>query len=205
MSDKLQKLTKQIYEEGVGKAKAEANKVIESAQAEKKKILRSARQEAEDIISVAHREAEDLKKKVDADLRMATQQSLALIKQKITDLICVKVSETSVAGLMDDAEFLKNILEAVIKDWGSITTRSSEEFLLKLPANMQKDIQKQTLAKSSQALQKGLTIEFDNTVNKGFEIQAKDGSFKIGFTEDDFKAFIQNLLRPGVKKFLFKS
>ncbi|MBU0634477.1 MAG: hypothetical protein KKB82_08260 [Candidatus Omnitrophica bacterium] len=203
MSDKLEKLTKQIYEEGVVKARHEAQQIIESAQAEKKKILRSARQESEDIINLAHKEAEEFKKKVESELRMAAQQSLALLKQKITGLISEKVANTSAEGLVQDAQFVKKILELVMKEWITSGCRQGEEILLKLPQEAQKDIQKHFLAKTAQELQQGLKIEFDKNIKGGFVITSRDGNYRIGFTEEDFKVFIQNFIRSNVKKFLF--
>ncbi|MDO8972082.1 MAG: hypothetical protein Q7U74_15415, partial [Saprospiraceae bacterium] len=96
MSDKLEKLTQQIYEEGVAKAKGQARTILEHAEEEKKKLLRAAREEAEDIVAMARREADELRKKVESELRMASVQALALLRQKITELICEKVGKSSV-------------------------------------------------------------------------------------------------------------
>ena len=116
MTDKLEKLTKQIYDEGIGRAREEAEKIIKAAQEEKKKILRAARQEAEDITDLAKKEAEELKNRVESEMRMATTQSLALLRQKISELISVKVASSSVKEIFDDKDFLKKILEIVMKE-----------------------------------------------------------------------------------------
>ncbi len=205
MTDKLERLTKQIYEEGVMKAKAEAQSIIQSAEEEKKKVLRSAREEAEDITALAHKEAEDLKKKVESEMRMATRQSLTSLRQKITELICVDVANSSVKGIFKEGEFLKNIIEIVMKEWTASGYKSGQEFYLKLPADIQKDIQEYFFEKGKQKLDKGLKIQFDENIKSGFVITPEDGSYRIGFTEDDFKALILYFLRPRMKEFLFKS
>ncbi|MCK4994757.1 MAG: hypothetical protein KAS13_06910 [Candidatus Omnitrophica bacterium] len=203
MTDKLEKLTKQIYEEGIQKASVEAENIIKAAEAEKRKILRSARKESEDIISVARKESEELKNMVNSELRMATQQSLALLRQKISELISVKVTKGAVEGFFDDPEFLKKILEIVMKEWVGSGCNRGQEFYLKLPKKVQTDIQEHFFVSGKQELDKGLKIEFDEKVKSGFVISPKDGSYRIGFTEDDFKALIQYFLRPRMKQFLF--
>ncbi|MFH2137174.1 MAG: hypothetical protein ABII88_01530 [Candidatus Omnitrophota bacterium] len=202
MTDKLEKLTKQIYAEGITKAKEEAEKIIKAAEEEKKKILRSARQEAEDIAETARKEVADLNKRAESEIRMVTQQSLSLLRQKITELIAVKVSSDSAKGLLDDTEFLKKVLLTVMKEWISQGSRG-QQFYLKLPADLQKDIQDYLLEKGKQTLDAGLKIEFDENIKSGFVISPQDGSYRVGFTESDFQALIAYFLRPKMKEFLF--
>ncbi len=203
MTDKLEKLTKQIYDEGIQKASAEAENIIKAAQEEKRKILRAARVEAQDITDLARKDADELKNRVDSEMRMASQQSLALLRQKITELVCVSVSESSANGLFDDPDFLKNILEIVMKEWIGSGCKRGQDFYLKLPKKVQKDIQEHFFVAGKQELDKGLRIEFDEKVKSGFVISPEDGSYRIGFTEDDFKALIQYFLRPIMRQFLF--
>ncbi|MFH1062098.1 MAG: hypothetical protein V1747_04340 [Candidatus Omnitrophota bacterium] len=203
MTDKLEKLTKQIYDEGIAKADQQAEKIIKAAEEEKRKILRAARKESEDIISVAHKESEELKHMVNSELRMATQQSLALLRQKITELISVKVTTGAVEGFFDDSDFLKKILEIVMKEWLGSGCHQGQEFYLKLPKKVQAEIQDHFFIAGKQELNKGLKIEFDEKIKSGFIITPKDGSYRIGFTEDDFKALIQYFLRPRMTRFLF--
>ncbi|MBI4846801.1 MAG: hypothetical protein HY810_10095 [Candidatus Omnitrophica bacterium] len=205
MSDKLEKLTRQIYDESIGKAKEEAKNIIEHAEAEKRKILREAREEAQDITKVACQEAEELKHRVESELRMASNQSLALLRQKITDLICKKVAANSMKGVFDDKGFLKKVLELVIKEWIAAYCQDEKNFYLRLPENTRKEIQQYFLDKSKQELNKGLKIEFDEEIQSGFVISPEDGSFRIGFTEEDFRALVEYFLRPQIKRFLFET
>ncbi|MBU1045032.1 MAG: hypothetical protein KJ915_11615 [Candidatus Omnitrophica bacterium] len=203
MTDKLERLTKQIYDEGIAKANQQATEIIKAAEDEKRKILRSARKEAEDIIAVAHKESDELKNMVNSEMRMATQQSLALLRQKITELIAVTVTKGAVEGFLDDPNFLKKILEIVMKEWLGSGCKQGQEFYLKLSKKVQVDIENYFFAAGKQSMDKGLKIEFDDKIKSGFVISPKDGSYRIGFTEDDFKALIQHFLRPRMKQFLF--
>ncbi len=203
MTDKLEKLTQQIYQEGLEKARAEAQKIISSAEEEKIKVLRSARQEAEDIISVAKKEAEDLQKQVDSGLRLASQQTLALLRQKINELISVQVAEDETRGMFKDPEFLKRMVETVMKEWVGSGCRPGQEFFIHLPAETRDKLEKYFLEKSKSQLDKGLEVRFDENISGGFSITPTDGSYRVGFTEDDFKALIIYFLRPRLREFLF--
>ena len=203
MTERLDKLTQQIYNEGIEKAQQEAKQIIGAAEEEKRKILRAARQESEDILKASRKEAAELKHRVESEVRMASQQSLSLLRQKITELICVKTAEKSMKGMLDDPDFLKRILEIVMKERVADNCRSGQEIYIKLPQEMKKDIEEYLFKKGKQVLDSGLKVDFDEQIASGFQIAPQDGSYRIGFTEDDFKALVQYFLRPQMKKFLF--
>ncbi|MCM8813863.1 MAG: hypothetical protein NC924_08020 [Candidatus Omnitrophica bacterium] len=204
MSDKLEQLTKQIYEEGVQKAQEEAKKIVAAAEEEKRKILRQAREEAEEMRAAAAREAEELRRRVESELRMAGQQVLALLRQKITEMISVKVAEQGAKNFVGDPNFLKNVLEVVMKEWISSGCQHGQEFYLKLPHALRQDLETYFLQHAQQELGAGLRVEFDEKIKSGFVIVPKDGGYRIGFTEDDFKALILYFLRPRLIEFLFQ-
>ncbi len=203
MSDKLEKLTKQIYDEGIDKANKEAAEIISKAEQEKKKILRAARQEAGDIVGLAKKEAEELKNRVESELRMSSSQALALLRQKITELICEEVAGESTNDIFDDPGFLKKIVEIVMKEWISSHCQGGPEFYLKLPENLQAKIKDYFLESGKKYLDKGLKIQFDTKTKSGFVISPANGRYRVGFTEEDFKELILYFLRPRMKKFLF--
>lgn len=203
MTDKLAKLTKQIYDEGVQKAKQEADNILSSAKEEREKIVRSAQKQAHDIGVAAQKEADELKKRVESELRMASQQSLTTLRQKINELICADASKAAAKDIFDDTQFLKKIIETVLKNWAE-SGGQDKDVLLKLPKNVQKDMQDFFEGKAKQQLDKGLNVSFDAKIKSGFTVSPKDGSYRIGFTDEDFQALIENFLRPRMKTFLFE-
>ena len=50
MENKLQQLTQKLYDEGLEKGRAEADKLVADAKAEARKIVAEARAEAEEIV-----------------------------------------------------------------------------------------------------------------------------------------------------------
>ena len=53
MENKLQQLTQKLYDEGLEKGRAEADKLVADAKAEARKIVAEARAEAEEIVKKA--------------------------------------------------------------------------------------------------------------------------------------------------------
>lgn len=76
MAEELQGLLDKIQSEGIAKAEAEKNAVIESAKAESAKIIENAKKEAAEIIRKAEEEAE-----------MSRTKGAAAIKQAARDVI----------------------------------------------------------------------------------------------------------------------
>ncbi|MCG8409997.1 MAG: hypothetical protein MI739_01795, partial [Bacteroidales bacterium] len=91
MENKLQELTQKLYNEGVDKANAEAEKILAEAKAEAEKLKLNAEKEAQKIIENAEQKSVEIKKNVDAELALASKQTMREVKQKITDAIVSKV------------------------------------------------------------------------------------------------------------------
>ena len=64
MDNKLDILTKKIYEQGVEKANHDSIEIVDNAKKEAEKIVNDAKAEAERIVNQANKEAEELKTKV---------------------------------------------------------------------------------------------------------------------------------------------
>ena len=72
-----------------------------------------------------------------------------------------------------------------------------------LPANKKKEVVAYFNTRAKNLLDKGLILKFSDSMQKGFEIGPKDGSYTIGFTGSDFEAFIKEYLRPRMITLLF--
>ncbi len=202
MTDKLQKLTDQIYQEGIGRARQEAERIIQSAQEEKKAILRAAIDEAEEIKELAHKEAQELRAGAESEVRMAANQALALTRQKIAELIVAKVARDCSSGIFRDPDFLKNAIMTVIKAWDP-SEKGEQDIYVRIPEKERKELQDYLACQAAAQLKQGLKVVFDEHIKSGFVINAVDESFRIGFTDEDFEALIMYFLRSRMRDFLF--
>ena len=110
MQNKLQEMTDKLYNEGLSKGKQEGEEILARSRKEADEIIAQARKQAEEIISQAQRQAEDLKTKVNSDLKMAAQQSIAATRQDIENIVVAKMSDCEVAKAMTSADFVKKII-----------------------------------------------------------------------------------------------
>ena len=201
--EKLQELTNKIYSEGVLKAEGESKEIKEKAKNEAAKIIEDAKKEASKIVEQAESRADEIRKNVLAELKLSTNQSVSAIKQKITDLITLKLVDKPVKEAFQDKGFIKKIIEILIKNWSSVDTGSTG-FLLMLPEKDKEEIENYFLQKQQELLKNGLEVKADDTLTSGFKIAPKGGSFMISFTDEDFSNFIKSYLRPRTSKLLYE-
>ena len=83
----LEKLTDQIYQEGIEKAKIQSAKMIEEAEAEKAMLLKNAKAKADSILEEAQREANRLYQSVESELQLKSKQFISDLKENIEGLL----------------------------------------------------------------------------------------------------------------------
>ncbi|MCK5029084.1 MAG: hypothetical protein KAR57_05580 [Bacteroidales bacterium] len=202
MENKLQELTQKLYNEGVGKANAEAEKIMADAKSEAEKLKQDAKKDAQKIITDAEQKSVEIKKNVDAELNLATKQSIRTVKQQITDMIVSKVIDEPVKKAFDDVKFVKEIIESVVKNWNPKGNETIDLSVL-LPADLEKEFAKFFTEKSGKELNANLELSFSDSIKGGFKIGPADGSYKISFSDDDFENFFKTYLRPKTIEMLY--
>ncbi len=202
MENKLQELTQKLYNEGVEKANAEAEKILDNAKSEAEKIKQEAEKEATEIIANAEQKSAEIKKNVDAELNLAAKQTVRTTKQKITDMIVSRVIDEPVKKAFDDEKFVKEVIESVVKNWNPQKSETIDLSVL-LPADLEKEFSKYFTAKSGKELNANLELSFSDTIKGGFKVGPADGSYKISFSEEDFENFFKSYLRPKTIEMLY--
>jgi V/A-type H+-transporting ATPase subunit E len=202
MENKLQELTQKLYNEGVEKANAEADKILADAKSEADKIKQEAEKDAKKIIESAEQKSIEIKKNVDAELNLAAKQTVRTTKQKITDMIVSKVIEEPVKKSFDDEKFVKQIIETVVKNWNP-QKNESIDLSVHLPADLEKEFSKFFTAKTGKELNANLELSFSDSIKGGFKVGPADGSYKISFSEEDFENFFKSYLRPKTIEMLY--
>lgn len=202
MENKLQELTEKIYSEGIDKANKEAEEIISRAREDAEKKHKEADKEAEAIIEKAKKEAEELKKNVQSEVQLSARQAINTIKQQITDLITAKSTGTDIKKALDDKEFMQKIIETAIKNWDPKSAQGIDVAVL-LPEKDRKKLDDYFSTKQKALLEGGLELNFDDSMESGFKIGPKDGSFMISFTDQDFESFFRHYLRPRTTELLY--
>lgn len=198
--NKLDILTKKIYEEGIEKAQKDAKDILEKAQNDANNIIKEAEAKANAIIEKANNDANNLKQKTDAELNMSVKQAIAALKQQITNLISNKIAADMTKTAFKDEDFIHELMAKVIEKWNS---EGNTDLNIILNEKEKSTFEQYLLAKHKNLMDNSLTLVVNNNQKEGFVIQPKDGSYKITFSEKMFEEFFNSYLKEYSKKLLF--
>lgn len=201
MTQKLQELTEKIYNEGVQKAKNEAEKILKEAEKNAAAIEEEANKKAEKIVSEAINKAEETKKHVEAEMKMAVKQAITALKQNISKLVTMQAIEPATRELFADKKFLSELIIKSVEGW---TKNESMDLTVILPESERNTMEKYFKNQLADQLNKGLTLSFSKNLKTGFKIGPSDGSYVISFTDEDFNNFFKAYLRPKTNELLFE-
>ena len=200
MQNKLQELTDKLYKEGLSKGKQEGEEILAKAKVQADDILAKAHAEAAAILSAANKEAEELRTKVQGDLRMAANQSIAATKKDIETLVITKMTEAEVKKALTSADFVKEVVLAVAKGFNA---EEPVDLEVVLPESLKGDLEEFVANELAKTLKGGVEASFSKKVAGGFNIGPKNGGYFVSFTDETFNALISGYLRPATKKILF--
>lgn len=203
MENKLEQLTRKLYDEGLEKGRAEADRLLAEARKEAEKIVAEARAEAEAIRKRADKEAEDAGKNTMTEIALAGRQSVAKIKAEIASLIVAKCTADGVKQAALDPEFIREILLAVAKNWNGAEGGKVELAAL-LPEGEREKLDAAFEACAKQLLAAGVEVGWSKEVKSGFRVGAKEGGYYISFSDADLEALLGSYLREKVSRMLFK-
>ena len=195
--EKLDALTEKIYREGVDKAQKEASVILDDAKNKADELLKNAQTDAKAIIVSAENRAKEITRNAEAEVKLAGDQALSFIRQKIKDLISVKSLDAGMAPSFSDPVFIKELVIEIIKKWDGFSGT------LMLPSSMQGKTDT-AFANSIKSAAKDLKIEFERSTGGGFKIIPQDGAYKITFTDADFTEFFKPFLREKTEEILFR-
>jgi V/A-type H+-transporting ATPase subunit E len=202
MQNKLQELTEKIYKEGLTKGTEEANQIVSKAKDDAAQIIADAKKQAEQIVAQAKKEAEDLKKNVETEVGISARQVVSGLKQDIANLIEAQVIQTPLIDALKDTNFIKDIIEAALKNWDP---KSNEKISLQvlIPESNEKDLRAYLSDKVMATLNQEFEVVADKNLKYGFKIGPKDGSYVISFSDKDFENLFREYMRPRILEMLF--
>ena len=198
--NKLELLTKKIYEEGIEKAQNDAKEILDNANNKANSIIKEAENKANAILEKAQNDSAILRQKTETELSMSAKQSMDSLKQQITTLISNKIASDMTSVAFKDKEFVHELMMKVIEKWN---VDSNMDINVIMNDKEKEDFEKYLLAKYKNLLDNNLTLVTNNNQKDGFVIQPKDGSYKVTFSEKVFEEFFNAYLKEYSKKLLF--
>ncbi|MDE7304581.1 MAG: hypothetical protein K2N04_01530 [Alistipes sp.] len=204
MENKLQQLTQKLYDEGLEKGRAEADRLVADAKARAAKIVADAEAQAGEIVRKAQAKAEDVEKNTLTEIALAGKQAVARIKSEIASLIVAKATGAGVQDAAVDPAFIKEMLLAVAKNWNGADAGKVELKAL-LPEGERAKLDAAFEKSAGELLAAGIEVGYSQEVKSGFRVGAKDGGYYISFSDADVEALLGEYLREKVSAMLFKA
>jgi V/A-type H+-transporting ATPase subunit E len=204
MENKLQELTRKLYDEGLEKGRAEAERLVADAKTRAAKIEADARAQAENVLRQAQAKAEDVEKNTLTEIALAGKQAVARIKSEIAGMIVAKSIDAGVKEAAIDPAFIKEMLLAVAKNWNGADAGKVELQAL-LPESERAKLDEAFGKVAKELLAAGIEVGYSKEVRTGFKVDAKDGGYYISFSDADIEALLGEYLREKVSRMLFKA
>ena len=202
MQNKLQELTDRLYEEGLSKGRQEADALLEKARKEADDIVAKAREEAEAIRADAEKRAVKIRTMVQGDIKMASTQSIAALKQQVENMVLTEAVAKPVGAALSDEGFVKDLIKMVVRSFNA-SNPDGVPLEVILPAAAQKELEQAYRNEIAKDLGQGVEVKNVKGLANGFKIGPKDGGYQLSFTADDFTGLVSEYLRPATKKILF--
>lgn len=200
MDSKIQQLTEVIYNEGVQKAREEAEAILKEAQQKAVMIEEEARKAAAAIMADTRKKSQEFKQHVESEVKMTLNQAISAMKQQVAQLVTMKALQPPVKELFSDKDYLKTLVSAIVKGW---LEKESFDLNVILPEQGKEQMEKFFRQSLAAELNKGVEFSFSQDFRSGFKIGPADGSYLISFTDDDFLNFLKAYLRPKTNQLLF--
>lgn len=202
MENKLQELTNKLYEEGLSKGRTQAEALLNQAQEDANGIIEQAKKEAAVLIAKAQQEATELKEQVDNEIRMASRQTVSVLKQKIESLLVCKAVEKPTQEALSDKDFVEEIIKTLVAGFNPKGAQAMDLNVV-LPQEQKENLSLFLKAQISKLLGGNVSVSFSSDLDNGFSIGPKDGGYQIRFTDRDFIALFSQYLRPKTKTLLY--
>ncbi len=202
MEEKLQELTERLYAEGVEKANREAETILAEARQQAGDVLEAARREAQKIKERASREAHEFTENATAELSLSLRQALRSLEQQITDLITGRLLDEPLTGAFHDPGFIAQLVLKAVEGWQP-EQMTNPDLLLLLPADSREALDEFLKHQLREMLHDSLRVNYQEKLENGFRIGPANGGYVVTFTQEDFRRFLGDYLRPRIKELLF--
>ena len=173
MNNKIQELTDIIYNEGVVKGQAEAEKVLADAKAQAEQILAEAKAQADSIVEAAKKSAAEMSENTTKELKLYASQALNALKSEVASVVTDTIVKEEVSGFVSQKDYLNQFIVQLASKWAE-----NEQIVISVADA--EELKKYFMSKAKELLDKGVEIKFYNIIapKRGF-VKGKSEVFII--------------------------
>lgn len=186
-------LISRIKSEGIEAASEKAEEIIDKAKAEAEGIVAEARARAEEIIATAHKEAEESEHRGLESLRLASRDSVIILRRSLEELfrsVILKECNEALTG-----EALQSLITKIVGQWseGNMDSKGLDIVI------SEKDLKKLSdsfISKLGKTFEKGVDIKGRKELKGGFRAGIKEADMYYDFSDEAVAELLFNNLVP---------
>lgn len=191
MAEELQGLLDRINEEGVKKAEAEKQRIIDEARAEARDIVEKAAKDASALREEAEKANDNFKMRAESAVRQAARDVLLALKveleRRLSQALDAKCNEAMTA------EFMASLIRELASGSASGSDGELEVRTALKDADSVKNLLKGTLTESYRNDPKVIS---DANISGGFEVSFRSGELFFDFTTDAIGELVGKYVGP---------
>lgn len=191
MDPKLEALTRKLYDEGVQKAEAEAQRIIAGAQKEAEEIRIKAERQSVDILSRAQDDALALQRRTRSELQMMATQAKERVRQELEQLLAGTIIDTPVGEAMRDQQLIQHLIREMVS---RMQLGAHDALQISLPEEAAREWGALLRQQLHDTLQRDTTVIPVAGMKAGFQIGRAGQHYKLSFSEEDFRAYLRQFL-----------
>ncbi|WP_143822990.1 hypothetical protein [Mucilaginibacter sp. MD40] len=197
----LKPLVEKVYQEGVKKAKDEAEQIIEAAKRQAEELLKKAEQQIARLEERSLAETNRVSQNLKSELKAVAGQTISAVKTELAAVITKKTSVREINDALADKEFLQKIISDVLRKWDPSDDQFQFELLLNKDDEARlKEFFEQRIKKELSA---GIDITIDNKIKSGFKIGVKNEDYYVDFSGGEFEEFFKGYLRKSTLEWIY--
>ncbi len=188
MAKTLGDITQELNEKVLGPARAEADTLLRSAREHADAIVTQAEAAAEKIRAAARQDAEKVTRQMQVDMDMAARNFLIMVQERLEAAVVAPVVEGEVRAALDDAGFLKRMIEILLGEFLKGGGREQPLEVL-LPEKDKADLEAWFMEKFRDRAAGSLEVRFTDTISFGFSMGAQGKGARFNFSSGLVEAF----------------
>lgn len=192
MGTDVASFAKQLKEDGIEAAKAEAAKILEEAQKKADKIINAAKAESDKLEKETQTRIQQNRTRSEDEMRLVARDLLINFRKKIEE-VGVGLLQGQVAEALNSEDVIKTAITELLKEQSS-----GKNWEVSLSDKLGESLAQVVL---SMFKAKGADAKLGETLSKaGFEVRHGNEVFEV--TEDSITDSFKKLLSPALKKLL---
>lgn len=201
LNTNLKSLIEKVHDEGIEKAKEEAQQIIAEARQQADELIKETEQRIAKMEAQSANEVNRIRENLNSELKAAAQQTVNTIKDGLADVISNRIVSQGISEALSEKVFLQKIIFSVLQKWQPTDTNFQFEVLLNKDDETQlQDFFEHRIKKE---LATELEIVVENKIKSGFKIGVKNENYYVNFSGEEFENFFKGYLRKKTLEWIY--